>query len=307
MEHAAAGPPPVTTLSISSAGTLQTLRLPHGGTLGWREYGDPQGEPVVFLHGWPSSSAQGIFLEETGRQRGMRVLAVDRPGLGGSSRIPDRGFLHLPPLVDELADSLGIGKFRVLGVSGGGPYALACAWALPHRILQTTICCGAPPLDSAEARRRFWLPYRAMLAVQDRWPLALQALLAPATLAARVRPPWPVMRLLLLATTPRDREALARRDRFDLFYPSFRDAMRSGWRGIYEDGRSYAQPWPFDPAEIQVPVSLWHGTMDKNFHHSLAERLASRIPGATFHLREEGHYSLPFFCMEELVAGMFAR
>ena len=282
----------------------KVLRLADGGTLGFREYGDPHGAPLIFLHGWPSSSAQGIFLHHIGEARGLRVLSLDRPGLGNSTRIPSRNFLHVPPLVEELAEALELGACYVMGVSGGGPYALACAWALPHRVRKAVVCCGAPPLDSAEARQRFWLVYRALLAVQDRWPGALRALLAPALLAARVRPPWALVRLLLMATGRRDREALGERARFDLVYPAFRDAMRAGSGAVHEDGCCYAQPWPFDPAEIQVPVRVWHGTLDTNFHHSLAERLAARIPGAVFYLREEGHYSLPVFRAEEIIADL---
>jgi len=282
-------------------GSVRTLRLTGGGMLAWREYGDPRGEPLIFLHGWPSSSGQGVMLHEAGQKHGLRVLSVDRPGLGQSSRIPGRTFLHLPPVVEELAEAQQLGKCYVMGLSGGGPYALACAWALPHRVRKALVCCGAPPLDTPEARRRFWFVYRALLAVHDRWPAAFQALLGPAMFAARVRPPWPLMRLLLQVTGPRDRAALGQRARFDLVYPAFRDAMRSGWRGVYDDGQCYAQPWPFDPAQIRVPVSVWHGAQDNNFHHSLAENLAARIPGATFHLRAEGHYSLPVFHAEAMV------
>ena len=100
---------------------------------------------------------------------------------------------------------------------------------------------------------------------------------------------------------PRDRLFLSDRGRFADFYPSFRDAARSGHRAVYDDGRCYALPWGFDVGEIRVPVSLWHGSQDTNFHYSLAEKLAARIPGATFHLREEGHYSLAFFSAGEII------
>lgn len=282
------------------------LELAGGGTLGFREYGARDGSPLIFLHGWPGSSAQGIFLDSIGLERGVRVISVDRPGFGSSSRIPERNFLHLPPLLDELADALALGRVDVLGMSGGGPYALACAWALPHRVRAASVCCGAPPLDSPEARRRFWLAYRALLAVHDRFPRFVQWMLAPAALAGRIRPPWPLMRLASLVMGPRDRKFLQDRTLFDKFFISFRDAMRAGHRALYDDARCYAQPWPFDVAEIRVPVRIWHGTQDTNFHHSLAERLASRIPGAVFHLREEGHYSLPAFCTEEIIGDLLA-
>jgi len=280
------------------------LRLSDGGRLGYREYGDLSGSPLIFFHGWPGSCAQAGFLDRAAMAHGVRVISVDRPGMGRSSRIPGRDFLHVPPLVDELCEALELDRCDVMGMSGGGPFALACAWALPHRVRTAVVCCGAPPLDTPEARRKFSIAYQAMLALHDRWPAALQALLVPAALAARIRPPWPLMKLLTLVLGPRDREALGKRERFDEFYPSFRDAMRSGHRALYDDGRCYSQPWPFDVREIRVPVRVWHGTQDTNFHHTLAERLALRIPGAVFHLREEGHYSLPVFCAGEMLTDL---
>ena len=287
-------------------GRESVFTLAGGQTLGWREYGAPEGDPVIFFHGWPGSSPQGIFLHRTARARGLRILAVDRPGIGKSSRIPHRHFLHVPPLVEELAEHLGLGPCEVLGVSGGGPYALACAWAIPHRVRAAVVCCGAPPLDSPEARRQFHAMYRGLLAIQDRWPSVLRALLTPAITAARFRPPWPVMKLAALALGPRDREAIGDRARFEEFYPSFQHAMRAGTRAVHEDGACYSRPWPFDPAEIRVPVRIWHGSQDTNFHWTLAERLASRIPGAAFFCRDEGHYSLPVFCAEEIVTDMLS-
>jgi pimeloyl-ACP methyl ester carboxylesterase len=282
------------------------LTLANGGTLSWREYGDPKGSPLVFFHGWPGSSAQGIFLHRAGLENGLRIVSMDRPGLGESSPIPERTFLHIPPLVEELAEALDLGPYDVLGMSGGGPYALACAWALPHRVRRTVVCCGAPPIDSPEARRRYSPVYRALMGVHDRFPGVLKSALAPVTLAGRIRPPWPLMRLVSLFMKPKDKEFLSDRTRFDQFYPSLRNAMRSGHKAIYDDGRCYSLPWPFEVSEIRVPVRIWHGTQDTNFHHSLAEKLASRIPGAAFFLREQGHYSLPAFCTEEIIADLLA-
>lgn len=236
-----------------------------------------------------------------GQEKGLRIISVDRPGFGASTRIPHRHFLHLPPLVDELVEALDLGRVDLLGVSGGGPYVLACAWALPHLVRRAVVCCGAPPLDSPEARRRFLFAYRVLLAVQDRSPRLLRAMLRPAVLAARVRPPWLMLRAMLRVLGSRDREALRERARFETLYPAYRNAMRAGWRAVYEDGRCYSQPWPFDPAEIRVPVTFWHGTLDTNFHYSLAERLAARIPGANLHLRDEGHYSLPVLRTDEII------
>lgn len=288
----------------SGPGGALCLTLPNGSRLGFREYGDPSGSPLIFFHGWPSSSAQGAMLHTAARARGLRVLSVDRPGIGASTRIPNRTFLHVPPLVDELADALGFDQFDVMGMSGGGPYSLACAWALPHRVKRAVVCCGAPPLDSPDARRKFMPVYRALLALNDHCPRLLRAMLAPAVATQLIPMPWPVFKLLLWFTGKRDRQALGTRRQFEIVYPGYLGAMKAGSRAVHEDGICYSLPWPFDPAGIRVPVRIWHGSCDTNFHWSLAAGLARRIPGAAFFLREEGHFSLPVHCMEEILTDL---
>ena len=273
----------------------RSLTLPDGRVVGWREFGAPDGSPVLFLHGWPGSSAQGVYLHRHALERGLRIIAPDRPAIGRSTSIPERRFLDFPPLAAGLMDALGCGRFSIFGVSGGGPYALACAWALGARIRAVLDCCGAPPLDTPGARRQLSPIYQFMLGVRDHAPVLLRAMLEAGTWVGSIPPPWPLMRLLLMTVPPRDREALASRDRFHEFFPSFHGAMRSGGSALWEDGCRYAEPWDFAVEGIRVPVRVWHGRFDRNFHWSLAADLAARIPGARFRLVDEGHYSLPAF------------
>ncbi len=286
-------------------GSRSTVSL-FGRVIGWREYGDPAGVPVLFLHGWPGSSAQGICVDAAARSRGLRIISMDRPGMGRTSRIPGRRFTDFPPLVAALMDALGCQQFHVFGVSGGGPYSLVCAWALGSRVLSVLDCCGAPPLDDASDRARFSPIYRVMLWLHDHAPWLLHALLVPVCFLARFQLPWPLLRLMLFAVPARDRAALADRARFEEYFPSFHGAMKAGAGALYEDGRRYAEPWDFDPAAITVPVRIWHGRCDNNFHWSLAEKLAARIPGAQFRVVDEGHYSLPVFKAEEMLDDMTA-
>lgn len=291
---------------MAGRGELKVMPLCGGVSVSYREYGHPQGDPLLFVHGWPGCSAQAQSLHGPAGERNLRVISVDRPGMGRTSRMGESGFLHLPPLLDELMERLGCRDWYVMGVSGGGPYALAAAWALPYRVRAALVCCGAPPLENAEARRRFSPAYRALLGINDVAPSVLRWMLVPVVWAARIRPPWPVMKLLCSVLGKRDRMALGERGRFDLFYPSFAGAMKAGAGAVYRDGQPYTQPWPFAVDEIRVPVRVWHGSQDTNFHHSLAQKLAARIPGAVFHLREEGHYSLPAFRAEEMLDDLMA-
>ena len=109
----------------------ETFVRKNGERVAFSEYGEPNGEPVMFCHGWPSSRTMGELTHEAAQQTGVRILSPDRPGIRGSSFRPNRKLLDWPPLVQRLVDGLDIGEFRVLAVSGGAPYAYATARAMP--------------------------------------------------------------------------------------------------------------------------------------------------------------------------------
>jgi pimeloyl-ACP methyl ester carboxylesterase len=271
---------------------FQTLNLPDGRCLTYREYGQPGGAPVFFYHGWPGESHQGSLLHEAALQRGIRVICPNRPGIGGSSCQPERTLLDWPPLVAALADALGVGRFRVVGLSGGGPYALATAWALGSRVIACATVCGALPAAAGPGRRFLSPVYQAMLFVHDHAPWLLQGTLIPLTRVAQVPPPRPLLWLGLRTVGPSDRAALWPRDRFPLFWPAFQNAMKSGMSGLWEDGKPYSSPWPFDPATIRCPITIWHGNQDRNFKCAGAAALASTIPQAKYIETDDGHYSI---------------
>ncbi|MES2706342.1 MAG: alpha/beta hydrolase [Verrucomicrobiota bacterium] len=271
---------------------LQHFSLPGGGTLTFREYGDPAGQPVFFFHGWPGESHQGALIHEAALEKGVRLISPNRPGIGGTSRQPGRTLLDWPPMVTALADHLKLDRFRLLGLSGGGPYALACAWAMGRRISACATVCGALPAAPGPQRRRLSPVYQLMLGVHDHAPWLLQGALIPLVRVARIPPPRPILWLGLRTLGPKDRAAVWNRESFRLFFPGFQNAMRSGMRGLWEDGDPYSSPWPFDPAKIRVPLVIWHGTQDKNFAWQGAEQVARSIPGAEFRPVDEGHYSI---------------
>src|SRR4051812_35891502 len=95
------------------------------GVLAFAEYGDPAGRPVIFCHGWPSSCTMAELTDAPAREVGVRIISPDRPGISGSSPASNRRLLDWPPVVEQLADYLGLTDFRILGISGGAPYALA--------------------------------------------------------------------------------------------------------------------------------------------------------------------------------------
>ena len=110
----------------------QVLQLKDGRKLGYAEYGDLSGKPMFHFHGHPGSRLEGKLFGEKPKEHGVHVISVDRPGIGLSDFLPKRTLLDWPDDIIELADHLGLSKFVVEGMSGGGPYAVACAYKIPE-------------------------------------------------------------------------------------------------------------------------------------------------------------------------------
>jgi len=290
------------TTASSAKPFTEVLTLSTGRRVAVESYGDPQGAPVFFFHGWPNSRLQGELGHQGACEAGMRLLAVDRPGIGGSDYHADRTLLDWPPLLAEIADQLKYDTFRVLGVSGGGPYALAAAWALPERVIAAGICCGAPPLSEMEDASGLLPVYRFLLRQYRRYPDMMRRGFRLARPFATLRPPPWLFRLMVKTLPKPDADALGSLDSLDLKWAGYAGAWSGDRDGIFGDARIYAQPWGFRPEEIRVPVRLWHGRKDANFRWPLAEELAARIPGCTARfIDNEGHYSLAFrWCGEIL-------
>jgi pimeloyl-ACP methyl ester carboxylesterase len=122
------------------------LRLSDGRELVFGDYGDPDGEPIILVHGFPGSRHYWKVLPGFPFLPNLRIIAPDRPGWGSSDLKPDRTMLDWADNVAELADALGIERFAIAGVSGGGPETLACAWKIPERLTVVgVIHSPAPP------------------------------------------------------------------------------------------------------------------------------------------------------------------
>ena len=269
-----------------------------------REFGARDGRPLFFFHGWPGSGAQAVLLDDAAKRHGFRVFAPDRPGIGESPFQPGRRLLDWPPLIRTLAAEYGLSRIAILGVSGGGPYALACAWALPDLVRCVSIVCGAPPIAELHDDEGLYPGYRLLLRLFRSRPHLVHGMfsrLRPLIFWQGAQEFLAPLRILL---SPPDAEALDDRRNFAAVFDCQRDAFRNV-DGLFADAALYAAPWGFSPEEIRAPVQFWHGREDRNFHFSLAEKLAARIPSATLRVVEnEGHFSLPTRHAEAILAAL---
>lgn len=128
--------------------TSKKLTLPDGRTLGYAQYGLPDGKPVLYCHGFPGSRIESALLHEDAKRLGLRIIAPDRPGMGWSSLDPNRTMLSTVKDMEVLVNHLELEKYGILGISGGGPYALACAKAHPaQKVRAISVVCGLGSYD----------------------------------------------------------------------------------------------------------------------------------------------------------------
>ena len=165
-----------------------SLRLRSGRRLGYAEYGRADGWPVLFFHGFPGSRYEGRLLDGAARTVGVRIIAPDRPGFGLSDFKPARGMGSWPFDVAELADRLGVGRFSVLGFSGGGPYAAVCGHRLRYRLLAVGLLSGMGPTDAPSGVQGMRLFGQLELALARRTPWMAAYLYRLAYWSIRRRP-----------------------------------------------------------------------------------------------------------------------
>jgi len=282
----------------------ETIALPDGRTLGFAQFGDRQGRPVFYFHGFPGSRLEAQLGDEVARRRGIRLIAVDRPGYGCSSPQPGRHLLDWPPDVAALAEALGIERFAVLGVSGGAPFALACAAHLKEHIPSVALVCPLGPLDDPVLFPQ--LPWGMRFLAQSRHRFPAPARWFGRFLLHLVRQrPERALKILSFCAPAADRQVLRRSEILSTLNANAREAFRQQGLGTVPDLQIYLAPWGFALEEIEQPLVLWHGTADRTVPRPLVDYLVAHLPDCTLRLVEgEGHFSLPVNCLDRILADL---
>jgi len=283
----------------------KVVYLKNGSRVAVAEYGAPEGIPVIFCHGWPSSRTMAELTDDAARKLRIRMISPDRPGIRDSSFQAGRKLLDWPPLLGELCDQLGLDRFYLLAISGGAPYAFAAAWMMPRRVRGVAVVSGAPPIAELSDNSGLWKLYRWMLHCYRTYPRFSRSAFRLARPFLSLRPPPPGQRLLLKFLQPCDADVLRDARAFNACFESQRQAWRASAIGVLADAEIYAQPWGFALEAINVPVRLWHGKKDRSFSFRLAEEIERRLPNCSAHYIEDtGHYSLPIRHMDEILSDL---
>jgi len=287
-------------LPTSSEATPNHILLNDGRRLSFDEFGDRQGKPVFYFHGFPGSRLEASLAARIAIDTRVRFIGIDRPGYGLSSFKPGRALADWADDVIGLADALGIDRFSILGVSGGGPYAVACACKIPDRLDAVGIVCGMGPVAVPGLLSDMPWMYRHGLRIAGRFPKIATALYPFSAFFFRYYPERMLSYISSKVAEP-DKIALRNPDLSDVLCTSFQEAFRRSLQWPAADVVLYSRPWGFDLADIRIPVHLWHGEKDRIVPPAMGHHVAETIPAcrATFYA-DEGHFSIILNRMKEI-------
>jgi pimeloyl-ACP methyl ester carboxylesterase len=264
---------------------LLTLEAPDGRTLAYALWGDPDGFPILVLHGTPGCRLERWPDEDVYRRLGILIVTHDRAGYGRSTRRRGRRIVDEVDDVAALADHLGLEQFGVTGGSGGGAHALACAARLPDWVVRAACVVGVAPLGDPGLERDDWLAGMDPENIKEfEWTVAGEDVLMRelevehSKLAARVaEDPSSVLGDFDLSES--DRKELTRKERVQIIRESWAEHSVRGVGGWADDDLAHIRPWGFDVGEITVPVLVRYGATDVLVPPAHGEWLAARVPG----------------------------
>jgi pimeloyl-ACP methyl ester carboxylesterase len=282
------------------------VRLADGRTLRVQDAGATDDPAAVFFHGTPGSWLLHDRWLAAAAAAGLRLLAYDRPGYGGSTPKPDRTVANAAADVAAIADQLQVGRFAVWGASGGGPHALACAALLPDRVVAAAAASSPAPYDASGLDWFAGMPemdvqrFKLALAGRD----ALQPLLGQLAQAFTAADPAQLIALSGPVLSPPDR-AVFDTDLAAFLLAVFREGLAAGAEGWVEDLLGFVAPWGVELGSVRVPVAVWHGEQDVRVPVAHGRWLAGAIPGAALRLLpDDGHLSLIFGREREVVGSL---
>jgi pimeloyl-ACP methyl ester carboxylesterase len=249
--------------------------------LGFAEFGDPQGRAVFWLHGTPGARRQipteaRVFAEK----HNVRLIGIDRPGIGSSTSHQYHTVIAFAEDLRAVADTLGVDKMAIVGLSGGGPYTLGCAAAMPDRIVTVGVLGGVAPTRGADAIGGGVMALASYVApLLERAGLPIR--LAAVAFIWAIRPlAEPALYLYARMSPEADRRLLARPEFKAMFLDDLLNGSRKQLAAPFADVVVFAREWGFTLEQVKVPVCWWHGDRDHIVPFGHGRHVVARLPDA---------------------------
>ena len=289
----------------------QTITLDDGRVLGFAESGDPQGIPLFLFHGLNSSRLEVIIANESMFRSSIRCIGIDRPGIGLSSFQKNRTVLDFVDDVEALTKHLSIEKFLLLGVSAGTPYALACSYKIPHKIIACGIISGVAPVftfglkEMAKESRAF-----ISLAQKVPWLIKYIFWFLHGRLSQNSLKEDQFLESIMFALDDVDKKLIGLTHAKRALLKTFKEGYKQGSKGVAYDGvLVFGKPWGFELEEIDfMPIHLYHAEKDKGIPLSMVQGMREKLTGATLKIyRDEGHLSIIFNQLDDIMDTLLKR
>lgn len=283
------------------------LHLPDGRRIGVQRYGAREGRAFFYFHGTPGSRFEAALVDSAAAEYGVTLYSVERPGYGLSDPCPTRTLYDWPLDIAALADAMALPRFGVIGVSGGGPYALACAHRIAHRLDSVGVVCGLGPVYRRSLAARLSVYERTAFFLERNHPALFSLLYASPLALLAIRAPHTLVRLLAMHCGGEDRRVLSQRWVLEGIAKSLPQAFAQGAGAATRDLHLYQRPWGFELAHVEHPVFLWHGSADPVVPLAHTVYMDSVLPRSTFiPVADAGHFSLPVLQAREILSTLTA-
>ena len=283
---------PDTAFAASSAPPRRDLivTLPGGRRLGYAEYGDPTGVPILGFHGTPGSRLMFSLAHPVALDLGIRLLAPERPGFGISTYQSGRTLAGYAADVRDFADALAIPRFGVAGISGGGPYAAACAALLTDRVSALGLVSPVGPMAGTEKPPSIGKGHYFAFRVAPRLPPLLAAIFGLGRYAF-LYAPNAIYAFILGRASASDWNILSRGEVRRNLLQGVAEGCRPGIAAGMQEMGIFSRPWDVPLRAITAPAFLWQGMADRNVSIPAALHLAELIPNCRIRrIDNAGHY-----------------
>ncbi|MEM8697012.1 MAG: alpha/beta hydrolase [Pseudomonadota bacterium] len=266
------------------------FRLPDGRDLAYLEWGAPDGFPVFYCHGTPSSRLEAVFADPAARAHNFRLIAVDRPGFGRSSFQDGRHFIDWPRDIEALADGLAIAEFGIAGHSGAGPHLFACGALLdPARLKFIGALAPWGPAATPDIASGMNRLDRFFARIARDVPAVMRPAFAP---MGWMIEHWPrrFFAMMESAVSPADKAIVGDPAFADCFGIVLSEAFRQGGKGAAHEAAIAYGDWGFDTSSVRAPTHIWLGEEDIFVPRNMGAYIARTVPDVDFHwIAGKGH------------------
>ncbi|MGA7458249.1 MAG: alpha/beta hydrolase [Methyloceanibacter sp.] len=270
--------------------TSRTVRLADGRRIGYAEYGDPQGASVLAIHGTPGSRFMFALTDKAASERSLRIFAPERAGYGLSDFRRQDGLARAADDLRWFADAVGLRRFALIGVSGGGPYAVAAAAAMAERVALLALISPVGPIAECQSKIRMSKLHRLIFTKIGRSRPSGAAFFWSLRHIVRYAPDL-AYRGLMQRVAPTDRSVLLRGEVKANLQTALREGLRPGIAGARQDLRLLCAPWGLKLEEIDAPSIVWQGSDDTIVPPGAAYQLAETLPNCRLDvIQGAGHY-----------------